>query len=135
MFNQQIVIVAAVGLFSPARAGMIKGYANRRRILLHGAVFLAAGLCLESSVAGQCEGVVTIDFGPSWGAPQSGFVILTDQLADEGVLFSTEDPEGVSGSEATRILLHIRMQSTPVPSVGPANPLASSRFEWTSPCR
>jgi hypothetical protein len=37
----------------------------------------------------------TIDFGPSFGAPASGHVVLTDQLSSWGVTFSTTDPEGV----------------------------------------
>ncbi len=38
---------------------------------------------------------VTIDFGPGFGAPASGHVVLTDQLSSYGVTFSTTDPEGV----------------------------------------
>jgi hypothetical protein len=51
-------------------------------------------LAPTSSVAQSfhCPG---IDFGPDFGAPPMNFVILTDQLAECGVTFSTVDPEGV----------------------------------------
>jgi hypothetical protein len=39
---------------------------------------------------------VTIDFGPSFGAPETGTVVLTDQLASFGVNFSTTDPRGIT---------------------------------------
>jgi|GEM_PF-2376802 len=37
----------------------------------------------------------TIDFGPAFGGPATGHMVLTNQLAAYGVTFSTTDPEGV----------------------------------------
>lgn len=44
--------------------------------------------------AQTCPGT-PIDFGPTFGAPATGNVILTGQLSDCGVVFSTTNPEGV----------------------------------------
>jgi hypothetical protein len=40
-------------------------------------------------------GAVTIDFGPSFGAPGSNWAILTNQLAPWGVTFSTTGSDGI----------------------------------------
>ncbi len=59
------------------------------------ATCLIVWLSMGSPAVAGCPGAPPIDFGPAWGAPPTGFVILTDQFADCGVLFSTDDPEGV----------------------------------------
>jgi hypothetical protein len=58
-----------------------------RSALVALAVLLPAGTLMA--------GDITIDFGPSFGAPANGYVLLTDQLIDYGVVFSTTHPDGV----------------------------------------
>lgn len=69
-----------------------------------GTVTISLALCKGEGLTGTteissqspCSGPTSpIDFGPDFNAPPSDFIILTDQLIDCGVSFSTTDPEGV----------------------------------------
>lgn len=55
---------------------------------LFGTLLLVLGLAAFAQAT-------TIDFGPAFGAPAVGHVVLTNQLAAYGVVFSTTDPDGV----------------------------------------
>jgi hypothetical protein len=59
------------------------------------ALIIGALSALSSSTSAQPLVCPPIDFGADFGAPPSNFVILTDQLDECGVTFSTVDPEGV----------------------------------------
>lgn len=50
-------------------------------------------LALLPSIAPIAQ-ATTIDFGPSFGAPATN-VVLTDQLSDYGIVFSSDSPNGV----------------------------------------
>jgi len=54
-----------------------------------------AGIILSFYASVLCATTVAIDFGPSLGAPNTGNTVLTNQLDDYGVLFSSDNPYGV----------------------------------------
>lgn len=62
---------------------------------------------------------VSIDFGPGFGAPPTGYAILTEQLSSYGIHFSTAHPQGVfwwggnDGLINKRYTISLRNQSIP----------------------
>jgi hypothetical protein len=76
-----------------------------------------------------------IDFGADLGAPPSNFTILTDQLAECGVTFSTVDPEGVywiGGGGYSSYTYCIFAGSLYVPD-GPAGGVDPIRIDFEDP--
>ncbi len=54
----------------------------------------AVAFVILFGLSGYAHAVI-IDFGPGFGAPVTGYTVLTNQLSSYGVTFSTTDPEGV----------------------------------------